>query len=53
MKGGASVTVSFLPDGTALIDIPAGIMPDREALEKVCKLIKEKRRSARANMQNG
>lgn len=48
-----NIEVTVLPDGTALIDIPAGVIPDRATLEKVCKLIKEKRRSARANMQNG
>ena len=38
-----TIEVTVLQDGTALIELPAGVVPDSATLENVCKTIKEKR----------
>lgn len=40
----AKIEVTILSDGTALVDIPKGLMPNHETLVRVCDMIKRKRR---------
>lgn len=41
-----TIIVTILRDGTALIDIPEGMEPDHETLERVCDIIQKRRREA-------
>lgn len=38
-----TVEVTVLEDGTALVDIPEGELPDQETIKRICEAIKQER----------